>query len=287
MLQLPVHNILTHGVPIIDFDLDAPHIVDHFRHALALNEGRPPFNPTLWRSDATSPESSYLEAWFFGFHHDIGGGNDHQGLSLWPLQWILHAATDCGMVLNSETEQYNILFSGPGKIVDTPHELAMKMFDMIKYHGLSDKFKLLLNETSWGFLDIPRDYPRLLTAPPYLQKTKSRVFVHPAAYLLFDISSSFRIQVYEWKLFRTFIRDRFKCLPQVIIPWWEQQTVESILRENSSVSQMRLLVYGRPSSGKESLIARIFGGLPKKYSSLKTPLVGPIYCSKLVHTKYN
>lgn len=268
-------------MPIINFGLDAPYLVDHFRHALALNEGRPPFSPTFWKSEAKSPESSYFEAWFFGYHHDIGGGNDQQGLALWPLQWILHAATEYGLVLDSGMERYNILFSGGGNVVDTPHELAMKMFDMIQHHSTSERFKLLLNETSWGFLDQPRNYLEYLTTPPYVQRTKPRVFLHPSAYLLFDISSSFRIQIYEWKYFRNFIRDRFKSIPQIVLPWWEKQTVESILRENSTVGKMRILVYGRPAAQKSSLISRTFGKWFKG-----APPVGPVRNCRLIHTDY-
>lgn len=171
----------------------------------------------------------------------------------------MHAATDVGLVLDNGLEQYNILFSGGTNVVDTPHELALKMFDMLNHHTTSEKFKLLLNETSWGFLDQPRNYLEHLTKPPYLQSTKTRVFLHPSAYLLFDVSTSFRIQLYEWKYFRNFIRERFTSIPQIKLPWWEKQTVESILKENSTVKHMRILIYGRPGAEKSSLISRTFG----------------------------
>lgn len=203
-------------------------------------------------------------------------------MALWPLQWILHAATDAGLVLDSGLERYNILFSGGDNVIDTPHELALKMFDMINHHNdASEKFKLLLNETSWGFLDQPRNYVDRLTKPPYLQRTKPRVFLHPSAYLLFDVSTAFRIQIYEWKYFRTFIRDRFGSIPQVVAPWWEKQTVASILKENSAIKHMRILIYGRPAAEKSTLISRTFGKWSKG-----APAVRSILNYGLIHADY-
>ncbi|KAH8148110.1 uncharacterized protein LAJ45_07874 [Morchella importuna] len=281
VFQLPVHNTLKNGVPIIDFEQDAPHLVDHFRHALALNEGRPLFSPTLWKSEVKLAGSSYEEAWFLGFHHDIGGGSERQGLGLWPLQWMLRAAMDKGLVLDTEKERYNVLFSGEGNVFESAHasEMAMKMTDMIHYHTskVGEMFKLYLNESSWGLLDTPRNYLEYLTKAPYVQHTKARVFLHPSTYLVFDISLSLRIQLYEWRFFRNFIRDRYLVIPENVLPWWENQAVESILKEASSVEHMRLLIYGRPAIGKSSLISRTFGKWVKSDpSSGAAPAVGAV-----------
>lgn len=239
--------------------MDAPHIVDCFRHALALNEARPLFSPSLWKSNASSPDSSYLEAWFFGHHRDIGGGRYQQGLALWPLQWILHDAVDCGLVLDNTVEPYSVLFSGASKTIDTPHGLSISMSDMVRHHsGTAKGFGLRLEKASSPMPLQPRNYFDSLTNPPYRTFVTPRVFLHPSAYLLFDVSSSFRIQTYEWKYFRNFMRDRSITLSQAA-PWWEQQTVEGILREISAVEHLNLLVYGRPGIGKSSLISRIFG----------------------------
>lgn len=263
VIPLPVRNFLFHQIPNIDFEMDAPGIVDHFRHALALNEARPLFNPDLWKSDANSADSSYLEAWFFGFHHDIGGGDEAQGLALWPLQWILHAAMEYGLVLDPTVDPYDVLFSGADNIIQTPHDISMKMFDMIRHHSAKKSWGLRLNEPFSLMQPQPRNYFEYLTTPPYLKFIKPKVFLHPSAYLIFDVSSSFRIQVYEWRYFRSFLRDRFITLPQGTIPWWEQQTVNSILMECSAVEHLNLLVYGRPGTGKMTLINRMFGEVAK------------------------
>jgi len=262
VIPLPFHNYLTAGLPSLDFKLDAPGIVDHFRHALALNESRPLFNPDLWKMDANSADSSYLEAWFFGYHHDIGGGDVVQGLALWPLQWILNAAAEHGLILDPTVAPYDVLFKGGDNVIETPEDIALKMFDMIKHHTATKLWGLRLNEPFSLMLPQPRQYFQYLTKPPYLKLVRPKVFLHPSAYLVFDVSSSFRIQVYQWKHFRKFLQDRASTLPLTANPWWEKQAVDSILRETSSVERLNVVVMGRPGTGKAAMVGRIFGQPP-------------------------
>lgn len=279
IIPVPIHNYF-YGIPDIDFEMDAPHIVDCFRHALALNESRSLFSPSFWKSDASSTDGSYLQAWFFGHHGDIGGGGHQQGLALWPLQWILHDAIDYGLVLDNTVQPYGVLFPGPGKKINTSQGISMEMFDMVHHHGhrgpdgIVSGFGLQLNQASSPLTPQPRNYPDSLTNSPS-QATTPKVLLHPSAYLVFDISSSFRIQTFEWKYFRNFLRDRPTTLLQAT-PWWEQQTVESILREVSAVEHLNILVYGRPGVGKSALIGRIFGEcFPGGSSDINTPLLIP------------
>jgi hypothetical protein len=73
------------------------------RHALALNETRSSFQPYLFGPlPALSPDlaqRSIIEAWFIGSHGDIGGGSREDGLSLYPLQWMLLESQAHGLVL--------------------------------------------------------------------------------------------------------------------------------------------------------------------------------------------
>lgn len=215
IIPLPFHNLSKERIPNIDFQMDAPGIVDHFRHALALNEARPLFNPDLWKEPSSTDSCSYLEAWFFGYHHDIGGGDTVQGLALWPLQWILHTSTDNGLVLDPTIKPYGILFQGKDNVIETPHEIALRMYDMIQYHSRSNQaWSLKLNQPTSYMFPQPREWFQLVTKPPYVKFVKPKVFVHPSAYLVFDISSSFRIQVYEWKHFDDFYPRDLRRFPQ-------------------------------------------------------------------------
>ena len=58
-------------------------------HALAINERRAPFQPTLWRQPDRDATVNWLEqAWFVGVHANVGGGCADAGLSDTALLWM-------------------------------------------------------------------------------------------------------------------------------------------------------------------------------------------------------
>jgi hypothetical protein len=70
-------------------------------HALAIDERRGPFLPTLWTK--VPPTSTVEQAWFAGVHGDVGG-NYHESpdgdlLARAPLLWMLEKATALGLDL--------------------------------------------------------------------------------------------------------------------------------------------------------------------------------------------
>jgi uncharacterized protein (DUF2235 family) len=75
--------------------------VDFAYHALALDERRKSFVPTLWDQDDQAPSSQVLQqVWFSGVHSDIGGGYREAGLSDIPLRWLMTRAQRCGLALD-------------------------------------------------------------------------------------------------------------------------------------------------------------------------------------------
>ena len=90
------------GVDPIDFFLDTtlqPNVLNAY-HALAIDEKRPPFQPTLW--NAAGPGQTLEQVWFSGYHCDVGGGVSGippgaKALSDIPLAWIIHKAQDLGL----------------------------------------------------------------------------------------------------------------------------------------------------------------------------------------------
>lgn len=78
------------------------------RHAVAIDEQRVGFPPTLWqaldeanaeaqRREGADPTRRYYEqTWFVGTHGDVGGGNE-SALSAAPLKWITEGAAACGL----------------------------------------------------------------------------------------------------------------------------------------------------------------------------------------------
>jgi hypothetical protein len=75
-------------------DTDLGPDVTNARHAIALDEMRATFQPTLW-TNAAPPRAK--EVWFAGVHSDVGGGYAEAGLSNVALAWMIKEATDCGL----------------------------------------------------------------------------------------------------------------------------------------------------------------------------------------------
>jgi uncharacterized protein (DUF2235 family) len=68
--------------------------------ALAVDERRKPFLPTLWRKQPHAPATRVLEqAWFPGDHSDAGGGYAETGLSDGALHWMCDRAAASGLAL--------------------------------------------------------------------------------------------------------------------------------------------------------------------------------------------
>lgn len=71
-------------------------------HALAIDERRGPFEPTLW-SYAPKDDQIVRQVWFAGVHSDIGGGYEEHELSDIALQWMIEQATEAGLKFDDET----------------------------------------------------------------------------------------------------------------------------------------------------------------------------------------
>lgn len=81
-------------------DLSLNPRVAHGRQALAIDENRRDFEPTLW-----APRAGVQQAWFAGAHADVGGGYTHTGLSDIALQWMLDEARQLGLAINAKRLQ--------------------------------------------------------------------------------------------------------------------------------------------------------------------------------------
>ena len=74
------------------------------RHALAIDEKREDFAPTLWRP---RPDVDLKQVWFAGSHSDIGGGYrpdpDHAAIADVALRWMLEEAMSAGLKVERHT----------------------------------------------------------------------------------------------------------------------------------------------------------------------------------------
>lgn len=79
-------------------DVTLSSYIDNAFHALAIDEKRGPFAPTLW--EAQGVEGQKLEqVWFAGVHTNVGGGYEDSGLSDIAFSWMLNKAASCGLAI--------------------------------------------------------------------------------------------------------------------------------------------------------------------------------------------
>ena len=78
--------------------------VDTAVHAVAIDEQRGPFVPTLWHADpaARAAGQEVEQVWFAGVHSDVGGGYAERGLADIAWRWVAGRAADCGLALDAD-----------------------------------------------------------------------------------------------------------------------------------------------------------------------------------------
>ncbi|MDQ6609749.1 MAG: DUF2235 domain-containing protein, partial [Bacteroidota bacterium] len=77
-------------------------------HALAIDERRALFSPTLWKKSKTvsnDPEhpQQMEQRWFAGVHSNVGGGYADSALSNITLKWLMEKAEAVGLCYNDPT----------------------------------------------------------------------------------------------------------------------------------------------------------------------------------------
>jgi uncharacterized protein (DUF2235 family) len=71
-------------------------------HAVAIDERRGPFKPTLWVQQDDAEEQTLVQMWFAGVHCDIGGGYREPELSELALEWMAGNARACGLAFRPD-----------------------------------------------------------------------------------------------------------------------------------------------------------------------------------------
>ncbi len=98
-------NTMNRGFQFHDVSLSP--IVARARHAVAIDERKADFAPTLWDNldalnamrgaDAAAADAPYQQVWFPGVHGSVGGGGERRGLSDAALVWIWDGARQAGL----------------------------------------------------------------------------------------------------------------------------------------------------------------------------------------------
>jgi len=70
--------------------------------AIAIDERRQPFKPTLWVQQDDVDNQTLEQVWFSGAHCDVGGGYRDPGLSEIPLLWMAEKARSSGLAFKPD-----------------------------------------------------------------------------------------------------------------------------------------------------------------------------------------
>lgn len=107
------------------------HILNAY-HAMAIDEHRDDFLPTLWDKRlsngpadvvaAPRPLSRVEQRWFVGAHANVGGGYEHDLLAQAPLRWMMKKAELLGLTFRSEVDLDGDLLRAP--LADSYKEFA-------------------------------------------------------------------------------------------------------------------------------------------------------------------
>lgn len=103
-LGVPLPDAARINEPIVGFhDTSLGNTVEHAVHALAVDERRGPYMPTLWTEAAgqsLGAGQSVLQVWFPGVHSDVGGGYHDKGLGDITWDFMMRQAARHGLVVD-------------------------------------------------------------------------------------------------------------------------------------------------------------------------------------------
>ena len=76
--------------------------VESAHQALAIDEQRGPFKPTLWEQQPSATGQTLEQVWFAGVHCDVGGGYADPALAEIPLLWMVDRARASGLAFEPD-----------------------------------------------------------------------------------------------------------------------------------------------------------------------------------------
>lgn len=137
-------------------DTQLSSIIRSAYHALAIDERRLPFLPTLMEPNKTHNASNFEEKWFPGVHSNVGGGYPNTGLSDLALAWMADKAIHHGLRLDLQKIsnprfQPNVLESPNNSQTMTYRILTILMIKLPGCIGLIPKeYKDALPHIRWN-----------------------------------------------------------------------------------------------------------------------------------------
>lgn len=125
--------------------------IKHGYHALAIDERRAQFPPTLW-SGPVGPDQTLEQVWFTGAHSDVGGGEPSDGvgttaLSDITLAWMMGKASALGLQFDPQVQKDYECPLDPEYALDVFHE-SWKVFCGFPIRRTIDKAASISNSVA-------------------------------------------------------------------------------------------------------------------------------------------
>jgi hypothetical protein len=269
------------------YSLKIASTVRNFRHALAFNENRASNDLALAEPPDIEElvDRSFVQAWFLGSHSDIVGGTQHDGLSIYALQWMMIEAMLAGLVLSSETTTHDDAGSRSPLALAFPkhagHAPDVGSQDEscwhIRYRNGMDVRMFDVQSIHVAKQDAEESSHSLhLENPSFIRSTSRKIFskskrglsgydaehpsgtiIHPSVFCILHRTQRFLerrdLRAHKDNL-ASFEADCLQSDPESLPPW---QNDSELLA--SGVKAFRILVCGKTGVGKSTLINRTFG----------------------------
>ncbi|GAB2484292.1 DUF2235 domain-containing protein [Jatrophihabitans fulvus] len=115
-------------------------------HALAVDERRRPFRPTIWR---TTPDADQVveQVWFAGVHSDVGGGYPETGLADLTLAWMVGKCREHGLTVDQAVLDAGTWLDGSGMPMQ-PDALAQRHESYTGFYRLTRPYVRPVDATS-------------------------------------------------------------------------------------------------------------------------------------------
>jgi uncharacterized protein (DUF2235 family) len=97
-------------------DVKLSSYVDYAYQALAVDELRRPFKPSIWQQQEHSTGQVMEQRWFAGTHSNVGGGYADAGLSDLAFEWMRSRAEACGLAYDAAYVARSIRASERGEL---------------------------------------------------------------------------------------------------------------------------------------------------------------------------
>ncbi len=169
-----------HAVKYHFHDAELSGAVENAFHALAIDEHRTPFEPTLWMFKPKEGQR-VEQVWFCGVHSDVGGGYVERKLSDIPLRWMLDRAVECGLRLDAAVEAALPMDPGP---TAAPHDSMTILYRLIGMVGRRLWKRLGLLDRPMGWSPDPGNSGARIGDPSQT--------VHPSVRVRWDADPGYR-----------------------------------------------------------------------------------------------